>query len=288
MDYSTLLYNDLIIGSLVLFVPMLFCLAFSSFGKFIQKPLTSVLIYSFMAGMMIVMSTFGLMRESFEESEEHYAEQGEWIVILIVLSGSIIGLLITLLIRIIIGRKNREIHVHHEFHNHNDLLYNINDVENKQSFWMVLISLLGHKIIAGISLGMFVFRSNGIMQFQSFGLVIVTLIHMIPEAVLIFHKYYSISKSLWKSLMITLLAQAVVFIFMIGSSFLFDYISNVKWLMPLLLSISGGSILFVSVVDLVPEFIHNKNESNKQWNWILFTFCIGAIISVGLTMIHHH
>lgn len=288
-DNMTIFYNNLIIGALVLFVPILFCLAFSTLGNVIRKPITSVLIYSFMAGMMIVMSTFGLMKESFTNAEGVYESKGkDLVVILIVLGGTTIGVLATLFLRMIIGKHNKEIHEHHELHNHSDMLYNINEVENKQSFWMVLISLLAHKMVAGLALGMFIYDAETIMDFYNLGLVMITLIHMIPEAVLVFHKYYSISKSLWKSIGITFLAQTIVFIFMIGSSFIFETISKLEWLMPLLLAISGGSILFVSVIDLVPEFIHNKNESNKQWYLILFTFCLGVIISVGLTMVHHH
>ncbi len=281
MDNLTILYNSLSIGALVLFVPTLFCLIFSSFGKLVNNKLTSTLIYSFMAGMMIIMSTFGLMKEGFESADEHYHAQGDWIPIMIVIGGVTIGLFTTLLIRFLIGKHSHEMHHHHDLHNHSDILYNISDVETKSSFWMVLISLMGHKVIAGISLGLFITGATGVFKFANMGLILITLIHMIPECILLFHKYYSISKSLWKSFLITFSAQFVVFTFILISAFLFEYIQQAHWLMPILFSISGGSILFVSVIDLVPEFIHNKNGSSKQWQWILIAFCIGTIFNYG-------
>ncbi len=283
------LYNSLIVGSLVIFVPMIFCLIFSSFGKLINKKLTSTIIYSFLSGMMIIMATFGLMKEGFEESVKYYESEGMWIPILIVIVGVTAGLFITLLIRFLIGKHSHEIHEDHSAHDHSDILYNISDVENKNSFWMILISLMGHKVIAGISLGLFISDASGIFEFINTGLILITLIHMIPESILLFHKYYSISKSIWKSILIIFLSQMVIFIFILISAYSIESIqSSCQWLMPLLFSISGGSILFVSIIDLVPEFIHNKNCSAVQWQYILVAFCIGVIASVALSMVHSH
>ncbi len=140
MDNLNILYNSLTIGALVIFVPIIFCLIFSSFGKIVNKKLTSTLIYSFMAGMMIIMATFGLMRESWESADVNYHKDGDWIPILIVIGGVTIGLFVTLLIRTLIGKHSHETHINHEEHDHSDILYNISDVENKNSFWMILIT----------------------------------------------------------------------------------------------------------------------------------------------------
>lgn len=283
---SSVIFNSLIIGSFVLFIPMIFCFIFSFFKVFKSK-LASIFVYSFMSGMMIVMATLGLMREAYEGM---HSFSNDLITAAVLVSGTAIGLFATLGIRFLISKFSKEMHKEHHHHNHSDLLFNISEVETRQSFWMVLWSLMGHKIIAGLSLGMLLYNSSGeILHINNIGLIIITLVHMIPESLLIFHKYYEISNSKWKSFLISFAAQLVVFIFLlIGATVFYQISSTVYWMMPLLFAISGGSILFVSIIDLVPEFIHNKNESNKNWYWILLVFCLGVIISVFLSAIHTH
>ncbi len=280
--------NSLIIGSLVLFSPLLFCFIFSFFINKVNKNF-SIYVYSFITGLMIIMSTFGLIREGYDHMHEHTHD--EWLIIVVITLGVIIGLMLTVLLRyIVIIKSKKEIHHDHNHHNHSDILYNISDIENKNSFWMILSSLMGHKIIAGISLGLLIYNSSSeIMSFNHLGLILISILHMIPESFILFYKSYEITKSKIKSLLITALSQIVIIIFMIIGAFAFYKIEDIAyWLMPILFAISGSSVLFVSIFDLVPEFIHNKNLSSKKWFSVILVFCLGIVISVVLSMIHKH
>ena len=69
MNNSLLIFeNSLILSSIVIAVPMIlaFCLLF------IKKPIsqnTYVYLHAFSAGMLVVLATFGLMKEAFEGIE---------------------------------------------------------------------------------------------------------------------------------------------------------------------------------------------------------------------------
>ena len=149
-------------------------------------------------------------------------------------------------------------------------------------------SLLSHKIVAGLSLAMTVYGSSQLWAFENLGMIIILIVHMIPESIMIFHKANEILKSKTKALLLTLGLQFVIVVFMIIGIFIFNAISNVTWVMPFLYAIAGSSMMFVSVFDLVPEFIHNKNMTKRQWYMTISVFSLGLLFGVAMCLLHTH
>lgn len=298
---NNILYNSLFIGLLVLFIPTLFSLLFS-FIKIKRTKSLNLYIYSFMSSMMIILSTLGFMREGYvgleQDHDNHLHNELNisdyeisyplWMIVLIVSSGVLLGMLLTIGIRLIVTKFSSEIHLNHEKHNHADLLYNTSDIETKSSFITLIWSLIAHKIVAGLSIAITVYNSDYLFKFENIGMIIILLVHMIPESIMICYKGNQIFNSKVKSLLLTFALQVVIIISLIIGIYLFNYISTIKWIMPFINCIAGGSIFFVSIFDLVPEFIHNKNMSNKEWLLTIFWFVIGTIFGVVMCLIHEH
>ncbi len=297
-----LLNNSLFIGTLVVALPTLFTIIFSWF-RFDKFKSTSIYISSFMASMMIILATFGFMREAFlgldgghvhehhnllSSDHDHSGSYSLGIIVAIIMGGCIGGLLISILTRLVVSKFAKETHINHHHHNHSDILYNTNDIETKSSFVVVIWSLLAHKIVAGLSLAMTVYDSNSLWGFENLGMIIILIVHMIPESIMIFHKANEIFKSKTKALMLSFGLQFVIIIFMIIGIFIFNALTTTNWVMPFLYALAGASMMFSSIFDLVPEFIHNKNMSKKQWFLTIIVFSLGLLFGVAMCLLHSH
>lgn len=190
-DLAFFIIGILISISLIL-IPVLVA---SIVPLFIKKPKRtfSIYLYAFITGMLIILGTFGYLREAMEITStglffrvRGYYLQSEiysW-NLLFVFGGAMVGIVIAFLMKFVIayyiskkidknsifvhshGHSDSESHNHdnHTTHNHNkehsDIIFNKNDViemnvkiKNKNK-WTALFLLLGHRVPEGLLIGL--------------------------------------------------------------------------------------------------------------------------------------
>lgn len=77
-------------------------------------------------------------------------------------------------------------------------------------------------------------------------------------------------------------------LFTFAGTFIGYFAINIYWPLPFLFSMSGGILVLMSIIELVPEFIKNRSAKAKTWYITIIFFIIGVILSLILSLIHTH
>ncbi|MDE5775160.1 MAG: hypothetical protein K2H51_02420, partial [Malacoplasma sp.] len=65
------------------------------------------------------------------------------------------------------------------------------------------------------------------------------------------------------------------------------YLVYAGWVLPLA-NISGGSVItFVGIIELVPEFLHHKKMSSKEWYKLIICFSVGIVFALVFLSLSH-
>lgn len=292
--------NILILLALGIGVPTL-CVGILSLFKIKINKNVQTYLYAFTAGLIIILGTVGFIAEAINHAKEQFSTTSHCAlsvidtlkVVGVVVGGGIIGVLIVILSRYIFtisNSKKGDFHVHHHDHNHADFLYNASDIDNKTNKWLPIILLLGHRLVDGIVLGFMAnTANNAVAQFDNWGMIIVFVIHLIPTSIIIYLIQLDIQNNQrFKSFLITTGILALMIPFTIMGGFLINVIESIWWLMPLLYSISGSLMTLAGILEIIPEFIHYRNASIKQWIYTTSWLGIGITLATLLITIHSH
>lgn len=292
--------NILILLALGIGVPTL-CVGVLSLFKIKINKNVQTYLYAFTAGLIIILGTVGFIAEAINHAKEQFSTTSHGAlsvidtlkVVGVVVGGGIIGVLIVILSRYIFtisNSKKGDFHVRHHDHNHADFLYNASDIDNKTNKWLPIILLLGHRLVDGIVLGFMAnTANNAIAQFDNWGMIIVFVIHLIPTSIIIYLIQLDIQNNQrFKSFLITTGILALMIPFTIMGGFLINVIESIWWLMPLLYSISGSLMTLAGILEIIPEFIHYRNASIKQWIYTTSWLGIGITLATLLITIHSH
>lgn len=293
--------NILILLSISIGVPTL-VVGFLSLFKFQINKKIQTYLYAFTAGLIIILGTVGFIMEAITHVKEHFERinnsneltlQNTLYMIGLIVGGSLLGILIVILSRIIftkISSKQGDLHHEHKEHNHHEFLYNPSDIDNKKMKWLPIFLLLGHRLVDGIVLGFMANTiNNEIAGFENWGMIIIFALHLIPTTIIIYLIQLDIqNNNRLKSFGITFLILVLMIPFTLIGGFLINSIQSVWWLMPLFYAISGSLLTLASILEIIPEFIHNRNASLKQWIWTTIWLGSGIIISILLITIHSH
>ncbi len=182
---------------------------------------------------------------------------------------------------------------------HSDAIYNYRDIEKREARLeksnksIAVILMLSHRLVDGMSLGVFApIAGNGIASFANWGIIIVFCLHLVPSSMVIYLTQLDLYKSRSKAYLYSL---ALLFVFVpfiyIGAFLSWGVGLNGQytfWIMPFLFTISGTILLLMSVLELIPEFIDNRNMSKKQWTVTILCLSAGIVLSIALLAIHSH
>lgn len=295
--------NILILLAIAIGTPSLVIIVLSFF-KFKITRVVRIYLYSFVAGIVLILGTVGFISEAISHSKEYFTNLSEQIasgthhhdlkavdilqIVGVVGGGCIIGLGGVLTMRYFISHSHKELHEHHHMHDHNDQWYNSSDIDNVKVKWLPIILLMLHRCVDGITLGFMANTSNGqIAQFDNWGMIIIFAIHLIPTTIIIYLIQLDIQQGKrLKALLITLGINLAMIPFTLIGGFLITNIQSIWWLLPLLFSISGSVLVVMSILELIPEFIHYRNSKTKIWFGSIGLFIFGLLLAVILLCIH--
>ncbi len=287
--------NLLFLFGLAIVVPGIFVL-FISFFRFKISKKIQIYLSSFTAGLIIILGTVGLIAESIHSLQEHFentstnSTSSTLQTIGIIASGVIIGVGLVILAKWLLSKNKHELHEHHHHHGHSEAVFNVADIDNKKIKWLPIILLALHRSVDGITLGLMAnTQNNTILGFENWGMLIVFIIHLIPTSIIIYLIQLNIQKNnKFKAFGYTILMSVLMIPFTFMGGYLSSLFDHEWWLMPLLFSISGSLMTIMTIMEIIPEFIHYRNAGTKQWLGVISVIGIGILLAVILISVHSH
>lgn len=285
-------FNILFLLGLAIVVPSLIVI-FISFFRFKISQKVQIYLSSFTAGLILILGTVGLIAEGIHSLQEHFHETNANSILQtvgIIGSGVFIGVGLVILTKWLLSKNKHELHEHHHSHGHSEAVFNAADIDNKKIKWLPIILLALHRCVDGITLGLMANTShNDILGFENWGMLIVFIIHLIPTSIIIYFIQLDIHKNnKVKAVGYTILMAVVMVPFTFIGGYLSSLFNDQYWLMPLLFSISGSLMTVMTILEIVPEFIHNRNAGIKEWLGIIASIGFGILLAVVLISVHTH
>lgn len=239
-----------IFGCLIIFIATTIGAIFVYFIRADINKKLSCIISGFSAGIMFAASIWSLIIPSIS-----YAQSYGKLSFLPAVIGIVVGCLLILLIDIIILFLNKK-------------KTNINESSMKLKRFVIAFTL--HNIPEGMAVG-FAFGSalstgSNLAFAGAIGLAIGIAIQNIPEGLAVALPVYKHTKNKHKGFLIGMLSGVVEPVFAFIGVLL---ASQVKILLPWFLAFSAGSMLFVSVEDLIPDAKYSESSHIGTWSFIV-------------------
>ena len=286
-NFELTIFVNLLIYSLILFsVPLLFMGLLSCFKIKINKKAT-IYMYAFSTGMFLIIGAAGFIKEGYIGLETWFHDSSaiggyqytggnvrieQAFIAIIVLVTAFLGLGIVILSKYLIAKKSKNVELHkdHAEHGHSDHIISFNDIDNPKAAWVAILMMLSHRIIDGLVL------------------IITFNIHLLLEVVLIYYRQLQYGEKKGKAILFNFVTLLLIVPIMFIGAFLGKYINKVGWLMPSWEIFGGVIIVFMAIVELVPEFIHFRNEDRKTIFTTLTLLALGIIITLIMLSFHTH
>ena len=299
-----ILVNLLLYLSILLIVPMVF-MGIMSIFKIKVTSKKSIYLYAFSTGMFLIIGAVGFLKEGYINLENWLHTKGnrgglqytggnvllEQIIIASIAGlAALLGLGSVLLSRYLISKKNKtELHEHHEEHGHSDHLISFNDIDNPKAAWIAIIMLLSHRIIDGLVLGISVYQmTSSEIKNPNIALIVTFNLHLLLEVVITYYRQLQYGEKKSKAILFNFITLLLIVPMMFIGAFLGKYSNRVGWLMPSFEILGGSIIIFMAVIELVPEFIHYRNEGPKVIYTTLIIFAFSIVFTLILLSFHSH
>lgn len=323
-NWDNVAINATILIALAIGLPTI-CVGILALFKIKINPRNSMYLYAFTSGLMILLGTVGLIGEGVEHLKEYYNNHGEGgstspinvlVIVSVLIGGALFGMGIVFLTRYLILKKERlekriskdELKLNKiELNNcidgicqHSEAIYNYRDIQKREARLkksnksIAIILMLSHRLVDGISLGVFapIGNLNEIAAFANWGIIIVFIIHLIPSSMVIYLTQLDIYNSRLKAYLYSL-GLLLIFVPFVYIGAFMSYGVGLEgdgtfWIMPFLFTTSGTILLLMSILELIPEFIDNRNMCKKQWTITILCLTAGIVLAIALLAIHSH
>lgn len=231
------------IGTLLCFLFSLIGASFVFFPFFKKSHSLQNFLMSFSAGIMVAVTCWSLILPSLNYFVELYKN------VLYTSISIVIGVLIFLLIDFLIQKKESTFNEH-----------------------FIFLSLTFHNIPEGMSVAILIANIQILQPMNIFlacSLALGVAIQNIPESSTISFYYNQKGKNKFVSFLFSAISGIVEPIFGLVAILLFSIFSNI---LPILLSLSAGTMLYVTLKELLPECYENYGKSKTS-----FAFCLGFV-----------
>ena len=293
-SYLNIFINIIILLGMSILIPG-FCVLIISLFKIKINKKFQIYLSSFTCGLILILGTVGFLGEAITHSKEHFETNPTNIlsilqIIGVVGGGSIISIGLILLAKWLLSKNKHDLHEDHSIHGHSDAIFNAKDIDNNKIKWLPVILLFLHRSVDGITLGLMSNTQNNlILNFENWGMIIIFIVHLIPTSIIIYFIQLDIHKNnRIKAFGYTILMSVVIIPFAFVGGYLSSIFNTAWWLMPLLYSISGCLMTIMTIMEIIPEFIHYRNAQIKEWMLIITFLGLGILLSIILLSIHSH
>ena len=298
----TILVNLLIYILILLSIPLIFMGIISLFKVRVTSK-KSIYLYAFSTGMFLMIGAAGFIKEGYVLLEQWFhdssttgglkytggkpAIEQSYIALIVGLS-AFIGLGSVILGRFLLTRK-KELHKDHKEHDHSEHFVSFSDIDNPKEAWTAILMLLSHRLIDGLVLGLSVYQltTNGVNK-ANLALIITFNIHLLLEVVIVYYRQIQYGEKKSKAILFNFITLILIIPIMFLGAFIGKFLSKVGWLIPSLEILGGSIIVFMAIVELVPEFIHYRNENKKVIYTTLIIFALSIILTLILLSFHTH
>ncbi|CAC13465.1 predicted coding region [Mycoplasmopsis pulmonis] len=292
------IFINLIIYSIILLISPIILVFLVSLVRPKIKKQNNILLYSFSSAMLLILGTVGFIKEGYSEieialhSSQSYLTNGsitkeQFLIAAIIGSGALVGLMSVFILRAFFSRFFKEVHVDHTEHSHSDHIINFSDIDNPKAAWLAILLLLSHRTIDGFVLGATVSRITQGDKIN-IGLIVTFNLHILIEILIVYYRQVQYGQNTKKAMLYNFISVLILIPIMTIGAFINRFLSQIWWLLPFIYASGGTIIAFVAVIELVPEFIHLRNDSKKTWYFTLISFGCGIIFTLVILSFHSH
>ncbi|MDC8916072.1 hypothetical protein PR252_03395 [Metamycoplasma hyosynoviae] len=300
----TVFLNLLIFILILIGIPMIFMGIMSAF-KIKPSSKKSIYLYTFSTGMFLMIGSAGFLKEGYIQLEIWFHKQGpqggliltggnslyeQLYIALIVGVSTIVGLGIVILGRYLLSDKKKiDLHKEHYEHDHSEHLMSFGDIDNPKAAWTAIIMMLSHRIIDGLILGLSVYQmtNNGLNK-ANVALIVTFNIHIILEAIIVYYRQLQYGFTKKRSILFNFVSLLLIIPIMFIGAFLGKYLDRAGWVIPAFQVLGGAIIIFMSIFELVPEFIHYRHMDKKGIYITLIIFALSIVFTLILLSFHSH
>ncbi|UTS70929.1 hypothetical protein [Mycoplasma bradburyae] len=302
-QYLATFVNLLIYVAFLLTVPTILI-----FGLTFLKPKLSqnqqLNLYAFSSALLISIGMLGLLFEA-TESANVYVEQSlihyetvykNLIKIGMLVGGAVIGLTVVISFRFLYIHFTKQDHCNHS---HNHSLHITNEHEDYQhkmkehkpnikAAWLVIILLLSHRTIDGFVLGGTVSLLTLDPSQINIGFIVSFNIHILIEVIIIHYRQIQFGEKKFRAALHNFYTTILIIPIMLIGAYVNPLLRQVGWILPIVNASGGVIITFMAIIELVPEFIHNKSMKTADWYKVLISFALGLVIAILILSFHEH
>lgn len=293
-EIQILIITISVISLFVVGIPLMYGLLLPVFKPKISKNANKYL-YAFSSGFFLIMATVLFIGESKIELEEYFKtvltnnEIGSKAITGLIIGGVIlVGLLVSLGLKYLFASKSSNALEHN--HDHDNLIFNLND-HNPKSKAFAIFFLLSHRIPDGLIIGTLCSQiakdGNGV-NITNIVFLCSFIIHIIPEELIIYYRQIDMGISKKKATLNSLIAIASIIPLIIIGAIISWFSQANQVAIAIIQLVSASFLLFISIVEFIPEFIHDLKNNGKAWYLIILIWIIGVVIGLFVISLHSH
>ena len=297
-DIQILVTVIFVISAFVIGVPLIYGICLPIFKPRIS-PRAYKYLYAFSSGFFIMMSTVLFIGESKTHLEEEFITifsdnivLAKTITGIMITSLILVGLLFSLGLKYFFAKhfKGKAINSENETkHDHDELIFNLND-HNPKSKAFAIFFLLSHRIPDGLIIGTLATQIAKSGDINPVNIIFLCsfLIHIIPEELIIYYRQIQMNIPVKKATINSLIAVCSIIPLIVLGSVITWFSLNNEFAIHVVQLIAASFLLFISIVEFIPEFIHDVKTNGKEWYIIILIWIIGIAIGIFVLSFHDH